>query len=50
MFSIALIGCGRISFKHVEAYADNKDTIEMITTCDSVLEKAEKNCRLCKSL
>ncbi|HKL85372.1 MAG TPA: Gfo/Idh/MocA family oxidoreductase [Treponemataceae bacterium] len=42
MFSIALIGCGRISFKHVEAYADNKETLNMVAACDPVLEKAEK--------
>ncbi|HKL86173.1 MAG TPA: Gfo/Idh/MocA family oxidoreductase [Treponemataceae bacterium] len=40
--SIALIGCGRISFKHVEAYADNKETLSMVAACDPVLEKAEK--------
>jgi predicted dehydrogenase len=38
---IALIGCGRISFKHIEAYARNSDRLQMIAACDPVLERAE---------
>jgi predicted dehydrogenase len=38
----ALIGCGRISFKHIEAYIDNIDRFELIAVCDPVLERAEQ--------
>jgi predicted dehydrogenase len=38
----ALIGCGRISFKHIEAYINNIDRFELIAVCDPVLEKVEK--------
>lgn len=37
----ALIGCGRISFKHIEAIVNNKDQIELVAVCDPVTEKAE---------
>ena len=30
----AIIGCGRISYKHVEAYTQNKDQITLVATCD----------------
>ncbi|GAA0076887.1 Gfo/Idh/MocA family oxidoreductase [Clostridium sp. CTA-5] len=37
----AIIGCGRISYKHVEALAKNIGEAELVATCDVVLEKAE---------
>ena len=37
----AIVGCGRISYKHVEALANNRDEAELVATCDVVLEKAE---------
>ena len=37
----ALIGCGRISFKHIEAIVNNKEQIELVAVCDPVTEKAE---------
>jgi predicted dehydrogenase len=37
----ALIGCGRISFKHIEAIVNNKNQIELVALCDPVTEKAE---------
>lgn len=37
----AIIGCGRISYKHVEALAKNVEEAELVATCDVVLEKAE---------
>ena len=37
----AIIGCGRISYKHVEALVNNKEEAELVATCDVVLEKAE---------
>lgn len=41
MHSVALIGCGRISFKHVEAYIKNAETMHFIAACDVVLARAE---------
>jgi predicted dehydrogenase len=38
----ALIGCGRISFKHIEAYINNIERFELIAVCDPVLRKTEK--------
>ncbi|CAB1251664.1 Inositol 2-dehydrogenase [Clostridiaceae bacterium BL-3] len=38
----AIIGCGRISYKHVEALAANKDEAVLVAVCDVVSEKAEK--------
>lgn len=39
--TIALIGCGRISFKHIESYVNNKDKLELVAVCDPVVERAE---------
>ena len=39
--SIALIGCGRISFKHIESYVNNKEKLNLVAVCDPVLERAE---------
>lgn len=36
----AIIGCGRISYKHVEALAKNVEEAELVATCDVVLEKS----------
>lgn len=41
MFTIALIGCGRISFKHVEAYVKNAADLRMVAACDPRVERAE---------
>jgi len=39
----ALIGCGRIGTKkHIEAYANNKEDVELVYCCDLNIEKAEK--------
>ncbi|WP_082394789.1 Gfo/Idh/MocA family protein [Caloranaerobacter sp. TR13] len=35
-----IIGCGRISYKHVEALINNKDDAELVALCDIVEEKA----------
>lgn len=37
----AIIGCGRISYKHVEALVNNKEEAELVAVCDIVKEKAE---------
>lgn len=39
---IALIGCGRISPKHAEAYANNFDDIEVVAFCDLSETKARE--------
>lgn len=38
----AIIGCGRISYKHVEALINNKVGAELVCTCDIVLDKAKE--------
>lgn len=38
----AIIGCGRISYKHVEALVNNRKKAELVCTCDIIHEKAEK--------
>ncbi|MCL2184485.1 MAG: Gfo/Idh/MocA family oxidoreductase [Treponema sp.] len=42
MFTIALIGCGRISFKHIEGFTNNKDKLKLIAICDPVISRAEE--------
>ena len=37
----AIIGCGRISYKHVEALVKNNKESELIATCDVIIENAE---------
>ncbi len=39
-YTIALIGCGRISFKHVEGFTDNIEKLTFVAACDPVEEKA----------
>lgn len=39
---IALIGCGRISFKHIEAFVSMKDRVQFVAACDPILERAEE--------
>lgn len=38
----AIIGCGRISYKHVEALVANKEEAVLVAVCDIVKEKAEE--------
>ena len=42
MYTIALIGCGRISFKHIEGFVDNADQLNLIGICDPVISRAEE--------
>ena len=39
---IALIGCGRISFKHIEAFVFMKGRVQFVAACDPILERAEE--------
>jgi predicted dehydrogenase len=41
MKTLAIIGCGRISFKHVEAALRNSDRLRLVATCDPRMERAE---------
>jgi predicted dehydrogenase len=41
-FKTALIGCGRISSKHIEAFALNKEKIDLVAVCDPILDRAEQ--------
>lgn len=41
MLTVALIGCGRISFKHVEGFLKNADRLVMIAACDPRVERAQ---------
>ncbi|MDP2791784.1 MAG: Gfo/Idh/MocA family oxidoreductase, partial [Rectinemataceae bacterium] len=41
MFNSALIGCGRISHKHIEAYAKNAARMRLVAVCDPVADRAK---------
>jgi predicted dehydrogenase len=41
-YKVALIGCGRISFKHIEAFVKNADRMALIAVCDPVLGRGEE--------
>jgi predicted dehydrogenase len=41
-YKTALIGCGRISFKHIEAFDKNKDLMELAALCDPLIERAQE--------
>jgi predicted dehydrogenase len=42
MYTIALIGCGRISFKHIEGFVDNADRLKLIALCDPDVSRAHE--------
>ena len=42
LYSCVLIGCGRISHKHIQALIDNKDRLRLAAVCDTASEKAGK--------
>lgn len=37
----AIIGCGRISYKHIEALVNNFEEAELVATCDIIRENAQ---------
>lgn len=41
-YKTALIGCGRISFKHIEAFVNNAESFELAALCDSIVERARE--------
>jgi predicted dehydrogenase len=44
-FTYVLIGCGRISYKHIEAALKNRDRIRLVAVCDPIFERAEERVR-----
>ncbi|MEG0133157.1 MAG: Gfo/Idh/MocA family oxidoreductase [Clostridium sp.] len=40
IFNVAVVGCGRISYKGIEAIVNNKGTLKLVATCDPAEEKA----------
>ena len=44
-FTVALIGCGRISFKHIEGFVADKEKMTLIACCDPLLERAEEKAK-----
>lgn len=40
ILKFAILGCGRISYKHVEALINNKEEAELVAVCDLVEKKA----------
>ena len=42
MQTFALIGCGRISLKHIEAALANKDRVQLVACCDPIVYRAQK--------
>lgn len=41
-YKAAIIGCGRISFKHIDGFIANKDTVELVAVCDIIQEKMDE--------
>ncbi|MDR2965782.1 MAG: Gfo/Idh/MocA family oxidoreductase [Treponema sp.] len=41
-YTTALIGCGRISFKHIEGFIDNAEQLQLIAICDTVQSRSEE--------
>jgi len=42
MYTTALIGCGRISFKHIEGFVDNANKLKLTALCDPIKKRAEE--------
>ncbi|GHV30385.1 oxidoreductase [Spirochaetia bacterium] len=42
MHTIALVGCGRISFKHIEGFINNADELKLAAVCDPVIRRAQE--------
>lgn len=40
--NVAIIGCGRIAYKHVEALLNNENTAVLYAACDPLFEQAER--------
>jgi predicted dehydrogenase len=42
MYTVALIGCGRISFKHIEGFVDNAERLTLTALCDPIKNRVEE--------
>jgi len=42
MIKLSLIGCGRISSKHIEAALANKERLRLVACCDPILNRAHR--------
>jgi predicted dehydrogenase len=42
MIKLSLIGCGRISSKHIEAALANKERLRLVACCDPILNRAQR--------
>lgn len=42
VLKVALIGCGRISFKHIEGFISNSDRLTLNAVCDPEITRAEE--------
>jgi len=42
MFTIALIGCGRVGINHIEGIAGNSGKLTLISLCDPIVERARE--------
>ena len=40
VFNVVVIGCGRISYKGIEAIVNNKEFLKLVATCDPDIDKA----------
>ncbi|MDR0722515.1 MAG: Gfo/Idh/MocA family oxidoreductase, partial [Treponema sp.] len=45
MYTTVLIGCGRVSFKHIEGFGSNAHTMHLIAVCDPALDRAREKVR-----
>jgi len=41
MTRVCLIGCGRISHKHIEGFVKNADRMKLVATCDPLINRAQ---------
>lgn len=41
-YKTAIIGCGRISYKHIEAILNNKNQLSLAAACDVIKERAKE--------
>ena len=37
---VAILGCGRISYKHIEALINNVENVDLVAVCDLVIDRA----------
>ena len=45
MYTLSIIGCGRISSKHIEAAVKNAGRLSLLAVCDPIIERAEQRAK-----